>query len=88
MTTIILGNICRFVTEPNEISKNPLTITLPDGYSLETICITNCINILWFNSAVSITNNRIYTFPAIDSKSPCVLKLSITDLTNLPILCL
>ena len=82
MNIIIHGNLFRIMIGENELSDRLLTITLPDGYSLETIHITNLSNILGFNKAVSIKNDQRYTFPAVDSKSPCKFTLTIADLTK------
>ena len=82
MTTLVHGNLFRVDTEANEVSQNNLTITLPDGYSVETIHITMLSNIQRICETLSIMNNQIYTFPAVDGKSPCSLNLRITDKTK------
>ena len=56
-------------------------IRLKDGYSYDEIFIISASNIT-FNGNMLINNGDRLRFPPINSKSPCILKLSITDVTK------
>ena len=82
MKTYVKGNLFRVSFDANEVTNNRVSITLPDGYSLERILVTENNNINWLNDMVSTVRNQIYTFPAVDGKSPCRLDLYINELNK------
>ena len=67
--------------EANELSSASYTYTLPKGYSINIMHITNITNIEGMNQAALHTETRL-VFPVINSKSPCTITLSITDITK------
>lgn len=81
MTATING--CNIILEfkANELTSNSYLYTLPNGYSLNTIHITNYANIYAINNAV-IDRDYILTFPVVNSKSPSSILLYIPDLTH------
>lgn len=64
-----------------EANENITPVTLPDGYSYERIHITESTNIYAVNQNSS--NNRILTFPPVNSKSPSILIIGRADETKL-----
>lgn len=60
----------------------PDVIQLPDGYSFEKIRIISITNITFLIPYMQIVINGSYTFPAVNSKSPCYIKPIITDVTK------
>lgn len=81
MVTDIYGNNIRIVISPNELTNNRVIVTLPDGYSYETIHITfikNIGEIAPFFSA----QNGLYNFPPVRSHSPSTFNLYVQDLSQ------
>lgn len=65
-----------------EGSEQPDVIQLPDGYSFEKIHIISSNNITYLFPNMQIYNRDIYTFPAVNSKSPCCIQPVITDVSK------
>lgn len=82
MNTNINGNNVRIYIEANELTNRRVSITLPDGYSYETIHITYLYNITELNRYILINNNNSYTFPPVKSHSPSTIDLLVTDLSK------
>lgn len=79
MTTSINGNNVRIYIEANELTENRVNITLPDGYSYETIHITLLDNISQIASNVRIANGETYHIPPVRSRSPSTFSLLVND---------
>lgn len=78
MKTLYQGNTVLIEFEPNE----PLSVvTLPDGYSYETIHVSETANLF---AIYQITNpsNAVLHFPVVNSKSPCTISVSRIDATK------
>lgn len=75
------GNCIRIYIEPNELTKNRVTITLPDGYSFETIHVTYINNITELFPYFSIINNSLYHIPPVRSHSPSTFSLLVSNLS-------
>lgn len=64
-------------------ANEPLTIvTMPDGYSYETIHVTKATNLYGIFQIVNI-QNTVFHFPVVNSKSPCTISISRTDNTKI-----
>ena len=74
MNVQVLGNFISITIQPNE--GQPAAIQLPDGYSFEKIHVTVLLPYM------KISSNTVYTFPAVDSKSPCFIKPVIDDVSK------
>lgn len=72
------GNIFAFLLEPGDSH-----VQLTDGYSYSGIIFTYLENTHYANNTNIITNMQ-YTFPVIDSKSPCTFDFEAID-TSKPI---
>lgn len=73
----VIGNVCRVYIPANEASEGRVNIDLPDGYSYKTILITYNKNVIEINTAVTIVAGADYTFPIVNSSSPCNISLYI-----------
>jgi hypothetical protein len=73
----VIGNACRVYIPANEVSAGRVNIDLPDGYSYKTILITYNKNVIEINTAVTIVSGTSYTFPIVNSSSPCAISLYI-----------
>nr|DAX05921.1 MAG TPA: hypothetical protein [Caudoviricetes sp.] len=73
----VKGNVCRVYIPANEVSAGRVDIDLPDGYSYKTILITYNKNVIEINNAVTIVSGTSYTFPIVNSSSPCAISLYI-----------
>lgn len=73
----VKGNVCRVYIPANEVSVGRVNIDLPDGYSYKTILITYNKNVIEINPAVTIVSGTSYTFPIVNSSSPCAISLYI-----------
>lgn len=82
MNNVIRGNCIRISIEPNELTNNRVPITLPDGYSYETIHILYLTNITELMPYFLISNNSVYHIPPIRSHSPSTFSLLVTDLSK------
>lgn len=81
MVTTINGNNIRIAFDANELTNNRVHITLPNGYSYETIHITVVNNIGEIAKLVSVGYN-VYTFPPVRSHSPSTFDLFVQDLSK------
>lgn len=77
MITSVNANVCRVYIPANEASEGRVNIALPDGYSYKTILITYSKNVIEINPAVTIVVGTDYTFPIVNSSSPCNISLYI-----------
>ena len=77
MIVNVYGNACRVYIPENEASAGRVNIDLPDGYSYKTILITYSKNVIEINKAVTIVVGANYTFPIVNSSSPCTISLYI-----------
>ena len=78
MNVTIYGNCLVINIEPNSTDTNVL---LPDGYSYETLIINATSNAWGINNS-NITSNSILQYPPVNEKSPCSIKVNITDTTK------
>lgn len=83
MTSLINGNILVYSFEANESDSHNHLITLPDGYSFESIMVTSITNIASIESYLISVPHVNFIFPPVNSKSPCTLNVYISDV-NLP----
>lgn len=67
------GNIFTFFLSPGDSH-----VQLPDGYSYSGIIFTYLENTQYCNKTNIVTNMQ-YTFPVIDSKSPCTFDFAPND---------
>lgn len=79
MTSAIKGNILWYSFAANESTANIHSITLPDGYSFESVMVISSDNISSFQSYLIPAANANYNFPPINSHSPCPLRIYIRD---------
>ena len=75
------GNCIRIYINANELTKRRVLITLPDGYSYETIHILYLQNISELVPYFSIPNNSVYHFPPVRSHSPSTFNLLVGNLS-------
>lgn len=79
MSNVIIGNIIRIFIVANELTNtNRALITLPPGYSYETIHIEYLSNIRELVPYFTITNN-VYHIPPVRSHSPSIFNLLVID---------
>lgn len=76
------GNIVRFYFDANEFTDRRVTITLPEGYSYETINILYLKNITELVPYFPINNNRVYHIPPVNSHSPCTFSLLLGNVNS------
>jgi hypothetical protein len=63
-------------------ANEPLSvITLPDGYSYETIHIHESTN-LYAIYQITTPINKVLHFPVVNSRSPCTIAVSRSDVTK------
>lgn len=75
------GNCIRIYINPNEFTNKRVPITLPDGYSYESIHILYLSNIIELAPYFTITAHYSYHIPPINSHSPATLNLLVGDLS-------
>lgn len=80
MKIAIQGNFISILKQINE--GQPYVIQLPDGYSFEKIHIAALTNMRYLIPGMQISLNESYTFPPVNSKSPCYLKHYIIDISK------
>lgn len=80
MNVQVLGNFISITIPPDE--GQPNAIQLPDGYSFEKIHVTVLLNMSYLLPDMEISSNAVYTFPAVDSKSPCLIQPVIDDVSK------
>ena len=81
MLNFINGCNITLIFYANELNSDSYAYTLPKGYSINTMHITNAINIDTISKAI-IRNDSRLVFPAVNSKSPSTITLHITDITK------
>lgn len=81
MNLITRGNTLIININANELESNTATIILPDGYSYEKLIVTGAVNISLINNIV-VTASEL-TFPPVNSKSPSIILINISDITKL-----
>ena len=81
MITAISGCNINLFFMPNELTSHDYVYTLPTGYSINTMHISQVINIISINE-IAIKNDSRYIFPVINSKSPSTIKFYVQDLTK------
>lgn len=81
MTMLVQGNCISIRIPENE--GQPTAIQLPDGYSFEKIHIIALTNIKYLIPSLQITSGSVYTFPVVDSKSPCYVQPVISDVSKI-----
>lgn len=79
MTKVILGNCIRVFFEANELTNKRVAITLPDGYSYESIHILYLNNITELVPYFLITAHSSYHIPPVRSHSPSSFNLLVGD---------
>lgn len=79
MSNEFRGNCIRIYIKANEFTNNRVPITLPDGYSYETIHIIYLSNIKELAPYFLITNNSVYHIPPVRSHSPATFNLLLGD---------
>lgn len=82
MNTEIRGNCIRIFIEANELTNRRVPITLPDGYSYESIHIVYLNNINELVPFFLIINNHTYHVPPVRSHSPSTLNLLVGDVSK------
>lgn len=80
MLITIQGNFISIQIPENE--GQPDVIQLPDGYSFEKIHIASLNNMRYLIPTMQISLNESYTFPPVNSKSPCYLKPKVIDVSK------
>lgn len=82
MRTDIRGNCVRIYIDANELTTNRVPITLPDGYSYETIHIIYQHNVTELLPYFLINNNNVYHIPPVRSHSPSTFSILVTDISK------
>lgn len=82
MKTSIYGNILVYSFDANESTDPKHLITLPEGYSYETIMVISSTNISSFQAFLLASKNVKFNFPPINSHSPCTLNIYVTDIAS------
>lgn len=73
------GNYIRIYIGANEFSNKRIPITLPDGYSYETINITYLNNITELMPYFLVNINNTYHIPPVRSHSPSTFSVLVTN---------
>lgn len=55
------------------------TITLPDGYSFESVVVTYADNINMIEPEITFSIGATLRFPPVNSKSPCVINPTLIN---------
>lgn len=76
------GNSIRIYINANEFTDKRVPITLPVGYSYETIHILYLHNISELVPYFTVTYNSVYRFPPVRLHSPSTFNLLVTDSTK------
>ena len=76
------GNCIRIFIKANELTDSRVSITLPDGYSYESIRILYVSNIYEIFPYFSITNLGSYHIPPVNSHSPCTVNLLVANISE------
>lgn len=81
MALITTGNTLTINFNANELTSHDTTVILPDGYSYEKLVLTSGSNISIINNT-PVTQFEL-TFPPVNSKSPSIILITVTDITKL-----
>lgn len=73
------GNCVRIYIDANEFPTGRVPITLPDGYSYETIHIIYLHNIKELVPYFFLNNNNTYQIPPVRSHSPSTFSLLVAN---------
>jgi hypothetical protein len=76
------GNCVRIYIEANELTTNRVPITLPDGYSYESIHIICLHNITEIHPYFLVNNNNVYHIPPVRSHSPSTFNLLVGNIAE------
>lgn len=76
------GNCVRIAIDANEFPKGRVPITLPDGYSYETIHVLYLHNIKELVPYFLLNNNNTYHIPPVRSHSPSTFNLLMGNPTE------
>ena len=79
MTSININGCCIRVSIPANEATGRVAITLPDGYSYETIRVLYASNITEIERFFFVTANTSYHIPPVNSRSPATLSLHVKD---------
>lgn len=74
------GNCIRIYIEADELTDRRVPITLPDGYSFESIHILYLKNISELVPYFLIAYNNVYNIPPVRSHSPYTFNLLVTNI--------
>lgn len=91
MTQTYNGPFINIYFRASETTNRNVTLELPPGYSYTQITINMLNNISELVPGMYIHTGDNITFPVVNSKSPSILPLTITDptkqaLSNLPLI--
>lgn len=81
MSLITKGNTLIINFNANELTSRDTTVILPDGYSYEKLLLTSSFNISLINNAPAAQFEL--SFPPVNSKSPSIIRINVTDITKL-----
>lgn len=76
------GSLVRISFEPNELKQKHVVVQLADGYTYERIIIHYVYNISEIAPNMNLCVCSPITFPVVNSKSPSILPLFISDLSK------
>lgn len=76
------GNCIRIYINANEVTNKKVPVTLPDGYSYESIHILYLNNITELAPYFVIINNSSYHIPPVNCHSPSTLTLIVGDISK------
>jgi hypothetical protein len=82
MNNVIKGNCIRIYIDANELTTKRVPITLPDGYSYETIRILYLKNITEIHPYFLVGYNTEYHIPPVRSHSPSTFNLLVGNLAE------
>ena len=68
--------------DANEVSEKRVIVQLSDGYSYRKIHILSVTNVTELAPGMNIKAGDNLTFPVVNSKSPSILPLTISDITK------
>lgn len=81
MDNVFKGNCIRIYIAANELTNKRVPITLPAGYSYETIRILYVSNIREISPYFFITRDTSYHIPPVRSHSPSTFNLLVENLS-------
>lgn len=85
MEASINGNCLRIELAADE---NNILFTLPDGYSYESVMLTEANNINYINPECRAIQGTIYNFPPVRSKSPATIRLEKRNVASIASVCI